>query len=352
MRILVSAAGPVLLVFNMWTFDRPLKEDWKHTEILTFMTQHHDPTQPLLLASVLSHHPYFFARTLKWSAMQKGINMDTVSPGDSNASFAEFVIKRPGNQGTETGELDRQWQELHPATRAFTSLFSIGARFPLPDQSEAIAYERTSHPRFQVQPLNTKEVERRIAQALGQWVQGPLVVSVEALPAELAEGRLQQVRVSCSPCWIQRTRIEKAEVKLQKPWLNLYRLWDEHRPGLLAFESLKPTCEVLQGDLTTRLSLVKELRDARVELSGGKVHVYGRYKGIPVGATVSTTLDNTDYAHLDAVLERVTIAGVPLPGWILGKAHRQTLCLYPVPDFPGQIVVNQIIIDKGRLLIS
>jgi len=44
----------------------------------------------------------------------KGINFEPVSPGDGHASFAEFIIRRPGNQGTETGELDRQWRELSP----------------------------------------------------------------------------------------------------------------------------------------------------------------------------------------------------------------------------------------------
>src|SRR5439155_1789622 len=99
---------------------------------------------------------------------------------------------------------------------------------------------------------------------------------------------------------------------------------------------------------TSRLSTIKELRDARVDFAGGRVQVHGRYKGIPVSATASVNLDTTDYAHLDAVLDRITIAGVPLPGWILGKVHRQTLWLYPVPNFPGKILVNQVTIDNGR----
>src|SRR5256885_6556947 len=132
----------------------------------------------------------------------------------------------------------------------------------------------------------------------------------------------------------------------------LVRLGDESGWGLAGSELGNPGWDLGQGDLSLWVSTVKEGRDRQGEVAGGKVRVHGRYKGIPVGATAVIDLDNSDYAHVDAVLDYVTIAGIPFPGWMLGKAHRQTLWLYPVPNFPGQILVHQITIDNGRLLLS
>ena len=284
--------------------------------------------------------------------MQEGIDLSLTSPGDSNTSFVEYIITRPGNQGSETSFLDSLWQDLRPQTRAFTSLFSIVGQFPLPDKSTAFVYERDPHPHFHVTPLNTRELERRIAQSLHGWVQGNVTVSIEATPEELQEGRLHRVRATCSPCSFQGARIEKAEVVIEKPWLNLYRLWDENRLGLMAFESLKPTLEVTAEDAKARLASVKELQDSDVQMLGGKLIVRGRYKGIPVSAMAHVTVDNSRYAHLDAILDSLSVEGILLPGWVLGKAHHQTLWIYPIPDFPGKILVNHVALENGRMNID
>jgi hypothetical protein len=316
------------------------------------MADRHDPTHPLLEASLLSHHPRFFARTLMWSAMQEKIDLNLTSPGDSDTSFVEFIITRPGDQGSENAQIDHLWQDLSPQTRAFTSLFSVVGKYPLPDKSTALIYERNPHPPFHVSPLTTCDLERRIADAMHHWVEGNVTVSVEASPTEMQEGRLRRVRVTCSPCSFQGGKVEKAEVVVERPWLNLYRLWDEHRLGLLAFESLKPTLLVKAEDAQSRLAAVKGFEDPQVQMVGGKLRVTARYKGHPVAATVYVTVDNSRYAHLDAILDSFSVEGIPLPGWILGKAHRQSLWLYPIPDFPGKIIVNHVSIENGNFLVS
>jgi hypothetical protein len=350
--ILIALAGPVLLLWNVSSYDRPAQENWHHADILSLLAQRHDASQPLLEASVLSHQEWFFARTLKWTAMQKGTELDLTSPGDSDTSFVEYIIRRPGFQGTETELLDRKWQDLRPESRAFTQLFSLVGQYTLPDHSVALVYERHPHPQFQVAPLNTKELERRIALALHHWVQGDVKVVVEATPAELKEGRLRRVQVTCAPCTYQGARIEKAEVVVEKPWLNLYRLWDENRLGLMAFESLKPTLQVTAADALSKLSAVKGLTNLDVQMVAGKLIVRGHYKGISVAAIAHVSVDNSRYAHLDAILDRISVAGIPLPGWILGKAHHQSLWLYPIPDFPGHILVDQVQIENNAILIS
>src|SRR5207302_5664144 len=99
---LIGAAGPLLMACNLWFYDRPVKEDWQHSAILELIAQDYDRTQPFMLASVLSDQPYFFPRTLVWSAIQKGIDLRLTSTGDGNASFVAYVIIRPGDQCSES----------------------------------------------------------------------------------------------------------------------------------------------------------------------------------------------------------------------------------------------------------
>ena len=348
----ISVIAPALLVFNMATRDRPGREDWKHREILALMASRHDQTQPFLEASIMSHHPRFFPRTLKWSAMEAGIDMRLVSGGDADASFAEYIVDRPGDQGSETAFIDRQWQDLRPKTRAFTELFSVCARYPLPDLSQAIVYERNPHPRFDVRPLNHQELERHIAEALRTWVQGPLAVKAESVPSGLPEGRLTRVTITCGACSVQKIPLRDVRVVVEKPWFNLYRLWDENRLGLLAFESLKAGVRVKAEDVQTRLADVKGLKDPAVRFADDKIRVQGRYQGVPVGLTAHIVVDPSRYSRVVVVLDRLTVAGIPLPGWLLGKASRQVLWTYPIPDFPGRILIDRVSIRNGEILVS
>jgi hypothetical protein len=177
-------------------------------------------------------------------------------------------------------------------------------------------------------------------------------VSVEASPAGLREGHLDRVRISCSQCSVQGLPIRDIDVVAEKPWLNLYRLWDENRLGLLAFESLTPSCKVTVEDANSMLSKVKGISRYDVQFVHGEVRAQARFKGIPVGAALHVSLDHSSYPGLEAVLDTITVGGIPLPGWLLGKVHRQTLILYPIPDFPGRILIRHVTTDNGELIIN
>lgn len=351
-RIALCLTAPAFLIYNIYAADPPIKEDWQHQPLLTLLSEQHDPTQPFLSASILSHHPHFFARTIKWSAFQRGIPMKTVSTGNSDTCFAEFVVRRDGHQGTEQAVIDQQWQALKPESRAFKELFSERGQFTLPDQTPAVVYGRLTHPQFHVRPLTEAELERRLGLALRYWVDGPLAVKVASTPQGLREGRLDRVVLSCDGCSVKGLAIEHLEVIAEKPWINLYRLWDEGRLGLLAFESLRPSCVVQASGALALLNRVKKIESPEVRFSKGRVEARARYAGIPVRATAEVSVSASRYPGLDAVLKWVWVGGVPLPGWLLGKAHHQTLALYSLPDFPGRILIQNIRIDNNQITIS
>lgn len=211
-------------------------------------------------------------------------------------------------------------------------VFGGGTIF-FPDQSEAVVYRRDPHPVFQLSPLTIAAVQERLTVALRRWVEGPIKVTVVASPEGLRSGHLERVTISLDGCRIKGVPVA-GEVIAEKPWINLYRLWDEQRLGLLAFESLHPSVRLRAADVQDRLKEVRGLTEGEVLFSNGSIRVRGRFRGIPVGASVHLEVDRTRYPGVTAVLDRVSLFGVPLPGWLIGKAHRQTLWTYPLPRLP------------------
>ena len=62
----------------------------------------------------MAQNARFFARTIKWSLRQEGIRMKSVSPGDSDTSFAEYLITRSGHQDKESDMIQAEWNSLKP----------------------------------------------------------------------------------------------------------------------------------------------------------------------------------------------------------------------------------------------
>ncbi len=347
------ASVSILFGYTLWTYDRPAKENWRITEIGRYLEDHHDTSQPMVIASVISHHPRFFARTLRWTLRGQGYSLKTTRSGDGDASFVEYLIHREGDQGSERHQLSAEWRDVEPETRAFQEVYPLRTTYSLPDQSTVRLYQRAPHPVFQVSPLTTESVSKRLAHTLQRWVQGPIEVSVQASSQGLREGRLSRLTASCSDCVVEGVKVPRLRVVLFKPWLNLYRLWDEDRLGLMALDSIGASLELPAEALETRLSTIKGIEAVRVEFQNGQVIARARWHGLSLQAAVRLELVLAGpHPHLKATLKSVRLAGVPLPGWVLGKASRQRLWFDPQPSFPGRILLSRIQLQNNTLTVE
>ncbi len=339
----LAVAGLFLMTQNLMGYDRPVRENWQHYAIGSVMAKNHDPSFPFISASVMAQNERFFARSLKWSLRQEGIAMKSVSAGDSDTSFAEYLVTRSGPQDQETGKILAEWNALKPGTRAFNELYVKVGDFPLADGTVAYVYHRQAHLKYQIDGLTPAALAARLQQALRQWwVESPLEVTVEATPDQLREGRPESVQIT----------VPHITLVLRRPRFNLYRLWDESRLGLLGFDAMEPSLEIDAREFERRLRDVKGLESPEVHFTDGGVVVSARFRGIPVRARARVEFSPGRYPMASAVLESLSVAHVPLPAFILGKARRQILPLYPIPDFPGAISIHHITLRDDRLTIS
>jgi hypothetical protein len=351
-RLLWAVTG-ILFGWTVYSYDRPAKEHWPQAEISQFLAKTHDTSQPFLAASVLSHQPRFFARGLKWSLRAQNLSLKTRGAGTPDSGFVEYIFLRQGGERGGSEDVDEEWRDAEHESRAFQTLFHLRAQYALPDGSNVSLYQRDPHPHFDVKPLSTDAVAQHLAHTLRRWVQGPLMISVEATPEGLREGHLGKITATCEDCQVQGVRVPSAKVVITHPWINLYNLWDQDRIGFLAFESVGAKVVLSADELKEPLSKIRGVQGAQVEFTDGKIKVGARLHGIPVRAVVHTDLVlSGDHPYLEAVLDRISIAGVPLPGWIIGKASRQTLWLEPQPSFPGRVLISRVTLDHNQLILE
>lgn len=348
----VMAGVSGLLLWNVLRFNHPLKEDWKHAEIGRVLAARHDPDQPFLIASVEANDAHFFGRTLRWSLRRQGILLYNAAPGDPMADFTEFVITKSGNLGPDPGPLAEEWRALRDSGRRFTVLFPQVAEFPLPDGSRADIYQCDRDHIFQVGPVTKPALQSRLREALAKLIEGPLTVAVEGEPDRFKTGRIDDAVIAGGPWSLRGIPIARAELRIHKARLNLYTLWDDKKPGLLAFEAIEPRLEIRASDLQKLLvQKVRELSEPTVRFAGGRVIVAARWKNIPLKVELKIALaQNPDV--LQATLARIRIGWVPITPWLLGRARQFELPLYPTPPFPGRILIHQVVLENDILAIS
>lgn len=350
-RRLAWGVAAVLLVFNS-RLERPRTEDWKHAELMRVMSEQHDPTQPFLIASVLSNHPALFGRTLRWSFRASGKRLYSQSTGDPNADFTEFIVVRPGNFGPNSADIQREWERQRDSGRAFTAVYPQVAALQMPDGAPAMVYRRDPQARFQVAPLTRAELERRLTLALKNGlIDGPVTVTISGSPSDWPRGRIERAEVSGTAWKIRGFPIARAHLRLDHVWLNLYRLWDQNKPGLLALGSLSPEVEVRASDLEAMLKdRVHSLDAVHVHFQGGEVTVQVVLKGWPLSAAGRVELRDSP-RRLVARLESVRVRGVPIPGWLFGALHLQQIPLDPVPSFPVALRIRDVTLDNDVLQV-
>lgn len=340
-----------LLAWNLLRLDPPQREDWKHLAIGQMLEKNRDPGQPLLLASVLSNQPYFFPRGLRWSMRAQGWPMIPSSPGDPTADFTEFIIQKSADIGPESEDLSREWKALKHSGRAFSALYSSIGRFPLPDGSEAVVYKRDPAHAFQVGPLTKGDLQKRLLHIVHNDIQGPQELRLDGDAGQWRRGRFPHIHLEGRSCVIRGLPVTRYELEANDLWLNLYRVWDEQKLGLLAFSSLEPRLEIQAGDVEVVLQQrAKGLKEVHVHFDKGHILLGGRWRSLRL--SLRGHVEVLPGRDLVAVTDSVSVGAIALPGWFFGKLSRYAVPLYPIPSFPGRILIHQVRLDQDRMEVN
>ncbi|MGC3979760.1 MAG: hypothetical protein QM808_00690 [Steroidobacteraceae bacterium] len=351
LRIALTALGVVLALFawNALHVDLPVAEDWQQRRIGDLLVQQRDPQQPFLLTAMISNHAFFFSRNLIWSMRTRGLSINGSSADNAEANFSEYVILKGGNLGPGEDAVTRD--ALLASGRAFNDYYPEIARLPLPDGSEASIRQRDADHVFRIDNLTQQELEQRLHDSLGTLIEGPLNVAITGTPDQWQRGRIASVTISGGPWRIRGMPIAAGEIVLREARFNLYQLWDHQQLGLVGFETLLPRITLHADDLIAHLQKkARHLHNVALRFDDGHLLVSATYSGIPVTVDLALTMQTQPHV-LIAQLKQLRIAGIPLPGWLLGKSSRQRVSLDPVPAFPGRIDIASLQMTGDALTI-
>ena len=115
----------------------------------------------------------------------------------------------------------------------------------------------------------------------------------------------------------------------------------------IRFESASVGEEAFAAFLDAR---VKGLESAEATLDE-TVQARGKLRGVPVSAEAAVSLDR-DARELTVEARGASVAGVPLPLWILGALRSYTLGLDPDPELPFEIRLSGLRVADGRLVVG
>ena len=347
--MLSGAVG--LFIWNCLYVDPPLKEDWQHAAIGERIATTRDTAQPFPTLSVLSNHPMFFGRNIRWTLHCLGKDVEPSSPGDSTADFTEYILTKSGDPGPDAGQVLGEWDRLNKSGRAFKELYLPIAQFPLPDKSTAVLYRRDPLHAFAV-PVTLRSLKGKLTQILGKLVNGPLDVELLAPIDHLRRGHIDYVEIKGGPWMIRGIPVAHADVFVDNAWINLYRVWDEQAIGLLAAKNLHAHIEVDGNALQAALqSKIKGISDFKIQFADQGALATARWRHIPLQLSVGLSLREGP-SRLVAILREIKIMHLPVPALILGKLHAYQVPLTPISTFPVTLEIHKIETEHNTLKIS
>lgn len=273
-------------------------------------------------------------------------------------AFTDFAVTKTGSLGLEFAVERPQaiTRELQDPASAAGRRFELVNRYPLPDQSEALLFRRREVAGDLPASAMLQNVETGLAGLLAAYVRDAASLTVTVTPAsepETQRGRLQSVRVQAKQARLGDfqhkpfgVRCEDLDVEVG-PVAFDWEAWQAGRlllydVGGLTVHRLRLEAGQVNDDLA---GSADDLRNLRLDFASGRVAA--QWQGRPraavnVALAVVPDPQTPDAENLRFDLQAATLAGLPLPGWLLQPWVEDFNPLFKLAGFPGKIRLGRL----------
>ncbi len=333
---------------------RGVSENWQHENIIRYLNSAKAGIAgraPRVL--VLANAPYFHSVSLTMSARYFGAeNVVFYGPSKRRSfEFADYVLTKTGNIGPEftLGTINDCLKVVKDPNSWFSHVYKEVKRWPLGDQSEAILY--AANPDLEDIPdvglfnLNLKMLDLPNVEA------DDVRMKAEPLsPRDTREGRLKEFVIRCGTVRYKKIPFDDVTVRLFRPQINLPLYFETQSIELLALETLEVHA-TFRRDVLLSMATEKApwLKDPQLTFDKDHILISGKAYGIAL--RVQARLDVAD-AILKTRLERVSVAGVPIPLVLVRALTDHTVSLNVNRDQPYNLRIAPITGDNDTLRIG
>jgi len=348
--------------FSRWTEkvhaatqDPPQPVNWYVHDIVRYIAQHRPEDRTGTHVTLMANHPYFQVggfrlatrlkgyRDIYWKAYKRRL-------GD----WTEFVLFKTGNLGPEytLGKIVEARQILAAPPDWFVKTFQPVQRWPLPDGSEAVLYQRKVQKAALPAILGEFKIELGHFPLPGFEAEGIGLQLVPQSPEATAQGEFASVLLECQKLTYKGIEIQQMRLECDQVHLNLPKLLEEKDLSLFNVREVRPRATLPASTVESFLAKkAKWLESPRVLLDHGEIFIRGRVGLIVLSARARVALINEGKA-VRVELKRVSILGLPLPLFFVRSLTGKTFSLEPGSDLPFRVRVDRLAVEDGMIRIE
>jgi len=350
----LSLKAPIPLSVSFFSGRRPAAENWRIDELLRAAEEARDKTAPVSDLSLVANHASYNGAAFDWAIKRLGFpRLHERGVNRRLCEFSEFVVVKTGSLGP--ADVVNQLPEVQRFMLDPTTWFQKGwgelRRFPLPDGTEAVLFQRRKLAQapirearahfdyFEEGNVAAKDMSvdfGRFDEARGVYPRATLTAGELSIRGLVIEGLSAE---------LEDLALIPIDSKGPTPTLNEFRFLSMKKLTLLSASVRR---EALAEFLKLR---VKGFEPAAVEIDRGMVAVSGRLKGVALSAAASAALAQ-DGRSLEVAVKAVRVAGIPFPTALLGRHARFVRSFEPDPELPFELAVSGLSLSGGRLTIG
>ncbi|PCI39792.1 MAG: hypothetical protein COB53_02665 [Elusimicrobia bacterium] len=347
------------LTISLFRSAPPQAEDWKIGEILKAAEARRDRSSKISFSNLalVSNTHYFNGPTFNYERKRhrveglriRGVNRRYVE-------FCEFVVVKTESLGPASviGQLGDVRSDMMDPKGWFQRGYREIQRFPLPDKSEAVLFQRR---KLKKSPfLSATEVHYQFYSEK----------SFEAEKLTIRFGRWSRLRgaydrVMITTPLLKLRGLEIRNVKVIMEGLSLIPTIDwsgrsqDVEDLMQDFRFLKMDRLILASAEVSESAAAEFLQKRVNDISGARfsleddISASARWKGVPVAATVSL-VESKQGLQIGA--ERLSAYQIPLPLFLLGGSQSYFVGFAPTPELPFKLQIANVSIADGKLKIG
>ncbi|MDD5091912.1 MAG: DUF2993 domain-containing protein [Candidatus Wallbacteria bacterium] len=174
---------------------------------------------------------------------------------------------------------------------------------------------------------------------------------------ETLGGGLQEARISLKHGFFNHLPVEEALFKLEKPVIDVQRLWDSRELELKSCGNIQFRIVVLEkalNDFLQQRTDAINVRNPEVRLLSGQIVLngHGEVFKMNVRFQVRGEFRVRDRRLIDFLPDRVKFSSVPIPKMLLGNMIERINPVLDLADFPFDLRLEKLVTLPGMLIFS
>ncbi len=329
------------------------KGQWPIRPIIKKILELKGPDGRFSRVLTISNAPFFHSTPLNViRRLEKADSFAFKGPSKKRTfELYDFVLLKTGDLGppnsTETAEMCSRF--INDPGSWFKQVYKEAARWPLPDNSEAVLFICDPVP-VKTAGMDLFNIELKELVLPNIVAKGVKFKAIGGSSADMGRGQLRDLRMECREVVYKGVTLEKVVLHLVNPQINLPLFLNFQEIQLLKLDKLDPKAELNVEPLVEYLQAkTKGLKDLNLEFQDSLVKLSGTVRGIPLEIKLAAFVRDRFFF---TQLKGIKIFRIPLPSFFFRAATDFKVPLMAYSRAPFDLNIREIRGESHKLEIN